>query len=121
MITLEDYLEASQLLISSCDLNAHIMERWLRKQGLERHTPVVIPNFLSAPYTVAATDLLLSLPRRIAEACIKSSPLKLVEVPFGLPPYDLIMAWHPLRDVTPAHVWLRQQILDVSCEIDAEI
>jgi DNA-binding transcriptional LysR family regulator len=119
-ITLEKYLETSQLLISSCDMNAHIMERWLFKQGLERNTPVVIPNFLSAPFTVAATDLLLSLPRRIAEACIQSSPLKLVEVPFGLPPYDVIMAWHPLRDATPAHAWLREQILAVSREIDAK-
>ncbi|QFY44084.1 LysR family transcriptional regulator [Candidatus Methylospira mobilis] len=117
-ITLEDYLETSQLLITSCDVNAHIMGRWLSKKGLERHTPVVIPNFLSAPYTVAATDLLLSLPRRIAEACVKSSPLKLVEVPFGLPPFDLIMAWHPLRDVDAAHVWLREQILAVSRDID---
>lgn len=108
----------SQLLISSCDLNAQTMDRWLAKQGLERRVAVVVPNFLAAPFTVAATDLLLSLPRRIAEACIKSSPLKIVEVPFGLPAYDLIMAWHPLRDKDPAHLWLREQIIAVSREID---
>ncbi len=118
-ITLEQYLETSQLLISSCDLNAHIMERWLTKHGLERHAPVVVPNFLSAPFTVATTDLLLSLPRRIAEACVRTAPLKMVEVPFGLPPYDLIMVWHPLRDNVASHVWLRDQIVGISREIEA--
>jgi DNA-binding transcriptional LysR family regulator len=117
-ITLEEYLQRNQLLISSCDLNAQIVERWLTKQGLERRIPVVVPNFLSAPFIVATTDLLLSLPRRIAEACIKLSPLKLVKVPFGLPAYDFVMAWHPLRDKDPAHQWLREQILEVSREID---
>ncbi|MVF22126.1 LysR family transcriptional regulator [Methylocaldum sp. BRCS4] len=117
-ITLEEYLQRNQLLISSCDLNAQIVERWLMKQGLERRVAVVVPNFLSAPFTVATTDLLLSLPRRIAEACIKSSPLKLVQVPFGLPAYDFVVAWHPLRDKDPAHQWLREQILEVSREID---
>jgi DNA-binding transcriptional LysR family regulator len=119
-ISLEQYLQMGQLLISSCDLNAQIMDRWLAKQGLERRVAVVVPNFLSAPFTVAATDLLLSLPRRIAEACIQSSPLKIVEVPFGLPAYDLIMAWHPLRDKDPAHTWLREQIIEVSRKIDRD-
>jgi DNA-binding transcriptional LysR family regulator len=119
-ISLEEYLESGQLLISSCDMNAHIMERWLTAQGLERQTPVVLPNFLSAPYTVASSDLLLSLPRRIADACLQSSPLKLVEVPFGLPPFDVIMAWHPLRDNAPAHAWLREQIKTVGREIDEQ-
>lgn len=119
-ITLEEYLRMSQLLISSCDMNAHIVERWLAQQGLERHISVVVPNFLSAPFTVATTDLLLSLPRRIAEACIRSSPLRIVRVPLGLPAYDLVMAWHPLRDKDPAHQWLREQLLEVSRDIERE-
>lgn len=117
-ISLEEYLRTSQLLISSCDMNALLVERWLVKQGMERRVAAVVPNFLSAPFTVAATDLLLSLPRRIAEACVRFSPLKIVEVPLGLPPYDVVMAWHPVKEKEPAHLWLREQVLEVSREID---
>jgi DNA-binding transcriptional LysR family regulator len=117
-ISLENYVQTSQLLISSCDMNAFLVERWLVGRGLERRVAAVVPNFLSAPFTVATTDLILSLPRRIAEACVRFSPLKIVEVPLGLPPYDVVMAWHPVKEKEPAHIWLREQVLQVSREID---
>ncbi|NJD05075.1 MAG: LysR family transcriptional regulator [Methylococcaceae bacterium] len=118
-LSVEDYLKTSQLLISSCDMNAVLVERWLSKQGMERRVAAVVPNFLSAPFTVASTDLLLSLPRRIAAACVAFSPLKIVEVPLGLPPYEVVMAWHPVKEKGPAHQWLREQVLQVSREIDS--
>lgn len=120
-ISPDDYLQLNQLMISSCDLNAHILESWLQNKGLERRVSVTVPNFLSAPFTVATTDLLLSLPRRIAESCVGFSHVKIVPLPFELPAYDLVMAWHPLKEKNPAHVWLRDQVMAVGREIDSSL
>jgi DNA-binding transcriptional LysR family regulator len=117
-ISVDEYLRRSQLLISSCDLNAVLVERWLEYHGLERRVALVVPNFLSAPFTVATTDLLLSLPRRIAEACKAFAAVKILPVPFDLPAYELVMAWHPVKEKDPGHAWLRAQIREVGAEIE---
>jgi len=72
-----------------------------------------VPHFLSAPFIVAKTDMLLSLPARIAEKFVGLAPLRVLSVPFDLPAYDLVMVWHPLRETDPAHRWLRDEILAV--------
>lgn len=119
-LSLEDYLQRSQLVISSCDVNAVIVARALANEGLERRVALVVPNFLSAPFTVATTDLLLSLPRRIAESCVNFAPLRILDMPLDLPPYDVVMAWHPAREKDPAHAWLRSHVQAVGDEIACE-
>ncbi len=116
-LSLQEYLDRSQLLISSCDLNAVMVERRLAKAGLERRVSLVVPNFLSAPFTVATTDLLLSLPGRVAEICLNLAPVTVLNMPLELPPYDLVMAWHPIRQTDRAHAWLRSLIQQVGQEI----
>jgi DNA-binding transcriptional LysR family regulator len=63
---------------------------------------------------VEKTDMILSLPERIANAFVDLAPLNILPLPIELPAYDLVMVWHPLHDPDPAHRWLRDQIAEVS-------
>ncbi len=110
-LSLEEYIAMKHLLISRTGTRIGMVDEWLAAQGLERRIALIVPHFLSAPFIVAKTDMLLSLPLRIAEQFVRLAPLKILPVPIDLPDYDLVMVWHPLREKDPAHRWLREQIL----------
>ncbi|MEO2281878.1 LysR family transcriptional regulator [Pseudoalteromonas pernae] len=60
----------------------------------------------------AGTDLLATLPRRLAEHLVANTrvELALCPVPFPIVPIGVSMLWSPLVHHSPAHVWLRQQL-----------
>lgn len=113
-LELETYLAANHMLISRTGSVTGLVDEWLRERGLERRIGLIVPHFLSAPLIVAQTDMLLSLPLRIAERFLTLAPLQILPLPFELPVFNLVMVWHPLREKDPAHLWLRQQ-LDQVC------
>ncbi len=110
---LEKYLTANHLLISRTGSNLGLIDAWLAKKQLDRRIGLIVPHFLSAPLIVAQTDLVLSLPLRVAQQFKSFAPLKILPLPIELPNFNLIMIWHPLRDKDPGHAWLRSQILSL--------
>ncbi len=113
-LTLEEYVSGKHMLISRTGTRVGLIDEWLAERGLTRRIALIVPHFLSAPFIVAKTDMILSLPERIANEFVGLAPLNILALPFELPAYDLVMVWHPLRDPDPAHRWLRDQIMEVS-------
>jgi DNA-binding transcriptional LysR family regulator len=118
-LSLEEYVASKHMLISRTGTRIGVIDEWLAERGLERRIALIVPHFLSAPFIVAKTDMLLSLPLRIAEQFIRLAPLHIEPVPIDLPAYGLVMVWHPLRQKDSAHRWLREQILAVCRALDA--
>ncbi len=115
--SLEEFVAVPHMLISRTGSNVGIIDQELTALGLERRIKLIVPHFLSAPLIVAKTDMILSLPHRIAEQFTKLAPLAIFPVPIKLPDYDLCMIWHPLRDKDPAHQWLRDKIIVIGGSI----
>ncbi len=102
--SLDQYLSMSHMLISRTGSNVGLIDQKLTEMGLERRIKLIVPHFLSAPMIVAETDMILSLPYRIAEQFKKIAALNIFPVPIDLPSYDLVMIWHLLREKDPAHL-----------------
>jgi DNA-binding transcriptional LysR family regulator len=117
-LTLEEYLFRKHMLISRTGSRVGLIDEWLAERGLERRIALIVPHFLPAPFIVAKTDMILSLPKRIADNFVGLAPLKVLPLPIELPAYDLVMIWHPLRNPDPAHRWLRDQITEICSELD---
>jgi DNA-binding transcriptional LysR family regulator len=117
--TLEEYLAATHMLISRTGDKMGVIDEKLAEIGGERRINCIVPHFLSAPLIVAQTDMILSLPYRLAIAFQKLVPVRIWPVPVELPDYDLVMIWHPLWEKDPAHGWLREQISLIGRKISA--
>ncbi len=111
--SLDEYLAAAHMLISRTGSQVGLIDEKLAELGLERRINLIVPHFLSAPLIVAETDMILSLPYRLAAQFRKLVALNILPVPLDLPNYDLAMIWHPLREKDPAHCWLREQIMAI--------
>jgi DNA-binding transcriptional LysR family regulator len=116
--SLDDYINVPHMLISRTGSPTGIIDEKLAELGRERRVKLIVPHFLSAPLIVAETDLILSLPYRIAKQFKKFTPLEIFPVPLELASYDLAMIWHPLCDKDPAHRWLRDTITTACKSID---
>jgi DNA-binding transcriptional LysR family regulator len=115
--SLDEYVSASHMLISRTGSSVGLIDQKLAELGLERRVKLIVPHFLSAPLIVAETDMILSLPYRIAQQFKKLAALEVFSVPVELPAYDLVMVWHPLQEKDPAHVWLRDKIIAIGRNI----
>lgn len=117
--SLDEYIAVPHMLISWKGTPSGIIDQYLSKLGQERRIKLIVPNFLSAPLIVAQTDMILSLPYKLAKRFTKFVPLEIYPVPIKLPTYDLVMIWHPLWDKDPAHLWLRNKITEIGRNLDS--
>ncbi len=109
-ITLEQFLECKHILITWREAGTGLIDDCLARAGLQRNISLVLPNFLTTPWILEKTDLLLCLPRRIADKFVQLAPLKILPVPIDLPPYELMMLWRPCHERDRAHMWLRERL-----------
>lgn len=82
----------------------------LSNLGVKRRVMLKLPHFLAAPVIVAQSDLILTLPRRIAIMFAEYVNLAILEPPIDFGQYDYMQFWHERRDRDPLHIWLRELI-----------
>ena len=116
-LTLERFAAASHALIAPTGQPGGFVEDALAKHGLSRRIVFTTPSFLVAPHVVAATDLLLIAPARIAVAFAKPLALLTFAPPIDLPGFRVAMFWHDRHDADPAHRFVRREIARVAAAL----
>ncbi len=116
-LTLERFAAASHALVAPTGQPGGIVEDALAKHGLSRRIAFTTPSFLVAPQVVAATDLLLIMPERVAAAIARTSQLVLFKPPLALPGFDVAMFWHGRHDSDAAHRFIRGEIARVAAAL----
>jgi len=89
-------------------------ERFFRQHGIERKLRVIAHDFNSVPQIVAGTDLLATMPTRLATLAAERYPIRLFAPPMKLPPLQHCMQWHRHHTDEPCHRWIRKVMLDVA-------
>lgn len=76
-----------------------------------RRIALTVPHFFLAPSLVAASDLIITLPERVAHIVCANNPLRIVPLPIKLRAFDVMLVWHDRVHRDPANMWLRDQVL----------
>ena len=79
-----------------------------RREGPVRTSPE--PSFLAIADVVARTDLISTIPTRLAAYLAKSLPIAIYDLPLPLPGPDYAMYWHPRSQADEGHKWLRERV-----------
>jgi DNA-binding transcriptional LysR family regulator len=79
-------------------------------QGVRRDIKLQLPGFVAAAGIVADSDLLLTIPRRLARRAAEFYPLRVTELPVDVAEVTLAMMWHGRLDTSPLHRWVRGRI-----------
>lgn len=86
-----------------------MVDEALARLGRERRVVASLTSFLVAPALVAQSDLICTVPARLARA--QGDAVVVVPPPCELESFSVHMGWHARTDTDPAQKWLRQQVL----------
>lgn len=95
-----------------------VIDTILSQKGLRRELALQVPHFASVPFIVAESNLIATVPRRLALRLRTTLKIQVLELPIAMPPLRLSMLWHERMDVDPAHVWLRGLLAETAALID---
>ncbi|MCP1175857.1 LysR family transcriptional regulator [Ralstonia chuxiongensis] len=109
-LSLEQYLQARHVVVVPWFDTGSIISATLERLGLKRDVAIQLPSLLAAPFIVAKSNYLITLPRRVAEQFCGAAPLAIHPAPFQIPRYTLEVYFHHRHAGIPGHAWLQQQI-----------
>lgn len=109
-LSLRQYLAARHVVVTPWADAGSVINAALEQQGLKRDVAVQLPSLLAAPYIVARSNYMITLPRRLATELSSAVPLAIFPAPFPIPSYGLEFYFHRRHASIPGHVWLREQM-----------
>ena len=110
-LNLEQYLAERHIVVLPWSDEVSLIDVMLAKQGLKREVSVQLPSVMAAPFIVANSDLLITVPLRAAQQLIDAAPLKVFSAPFHAPRFTLRALYHSRYGSMPGHRWMRDQML----------
>jgi DNA-binding transcriptional LysR family regulator len=69
-----------------------------------------VPHFVAVPYIVSSTDLLVTVPQKLAESAAVPFKLQYVKPPLRLPSLQTNVFWHRRFNQDDGNQWLRNLI-----------
>ena len=112
-LSLKRYVSLRHIAVTISGVGESAVDVALAAQGLTRHVALRVPHFLAAAMLVADSDMILTLPSRLARLLAQTLPLALLDLPLQVAPLSPAMIWHERFHRDPAHAWVRQQLVDV--------
>lgn len=109
--SLTAYIEASHVQIAPRGLPGGPVDDALARLGYSRRVIATLPSFLMAPRLIRGTDLVLTVPERIAQAVAGELGLLEVPLPFEFGRFVLHQFWHERTERDAAGQWLRARVL----------
>ncbi len=117
-LSLDLFVRLPHALISPRGSGASYVDEALAKLGRQRRIALRVPYFLAAPFVIARSDLVLTLPERLAHQLAKGLPIDILPPPVELTSFSSYLIWHERDEADPAHTWLRGAITRAAGAVD---
>ena len=114
-LTLDEFcsLEHIQVSVPGSGFSTRIDEA-LAALGRKRHSRLAVPHFLLVPEIIARSDMISSLPERLARGYARQ--LRICEPPVELQKFTVGEIWHERNERDPAQQWLRDVLAELAQE-----
>lgn len=101
------YEAEAHVVVSGSGTGHPIVERELARQGVQRRVALKVPNYVGLSYLIQGTDLVATIPLRLAEVISRRGRYRMFDPPVALPGYEIKMHWHERFHQDPGHRWMR--------------
>jgi DNA-binding transcriptional LysR family regulator len=109
-LTLDIYLSLDHLIVSFAGDLVGTIDEILARDGHSRRVAASSPMFLSAFAAAAASDLIVTAPRRLAVRFARRFGLRVLDLPFAAEPFPVDMIRSRSSTGDPAVDWLVERI-----------
>ena len=118
-ISLEDYIRLPHVLTSLRPGRSvrGFVDEALEELGLQRSVALTTPRFLTVPYLVAQAPVIVTMGARLARRFAADLGLSLSPPPVKVKDVTVSLLWHASYHHDPAHIWLRDQLVQLVAEL----
>jgi DNA-binding transcriptional LysR family regulator len=108
-ISLEQFLSLphARPLGTGRTTTGRVVDEAVEQLGRQLNLAFLVQNFLTIPLMMEGTDLIATVPLRLATFLRKQHPLQILETPLRLPRVRYAAYWHERSQKDPGHRWLR--------------
>jgi DNA-binding transcriptional LysR family regulator len=120
-LDLKTFIHAQHLIVASQEEPYLKINQTLEKAGIFAGAHFQVPHFVAVPYIVATSDLLVTVPQKLAERAAAPFGLLYSKPPLRLPHLQTNMFWHRRYHQDAGNLWLRGFISERFLEDDSLI
>lgn len=111
-LTTQRLAQARHLVVTSMERPYDSINEALGKAGIDLAASFSVPHFAAVPYIVSTTDLVATVPLKLAERAAAPFQLEAVKSPLALPALQTNMFWHRRYNQDEGNRWLRSLVAD---------
>ncbi len=119
VLSLEDFIQADQLLVSLSGQAQGIVDVCLAKQGMKRRLAMTLNSFAGAIELVRTTSLITVLPYPMVADSVARGDIVTRKLPLQVPTSTMYMAWHRRDDRNASVRWLKSLLADLTKQLIA--
>jgi DNA-binding transcriptional LysR family regulator len=112
-MSLEAYAAQNHVLVSPRGDTTGALDRILVDFGLRRRIALLVATYLAVPAALAGSDLIATVPRRVAEQIAANAAITITPLPIDFAT-TVSMAWHRRAAGDPAQSWFRALLIDAA-------
>jgi DNA-binding transcriptional LysR family regulator len=112
-LTRKRFLDLGHAVVQAEGRSQEVFEKFLHAKGMRRRIALHVPHFMSIPYVIAKSDLIVTVPLAVGTAFAERGDLKLVRPIFDLPRFDLKQHWHRRVHQDARNQWVRNQVAQI--------
>jgi DNA-binding transcriptional LysR family regulator len=112
-LSIDQFQSETHLAITTCGTGHGIIEKTLEAKGIRRRVGLAVPSFLGITSIITTLDYLVMLPEQLARHLASAGNIRVLPLPFSMPPYHIMQHWHERYTQDPASRWLRSVIANL--------
>ena len=110
-MSLDEFSAADHVVVVSEGTGHGQADELLRRKKIARKVVLTVPHYVAVGHILHDTDLVATVPERLAQALVKPFGLSYVRHPAKLPEIEINLFWHGRYNKDPANAWLRSMIV----------
>ena len=111
-ISLAEFAAAQHVVIVSAGTGHGKVDELLKRSGIERKVRLTVPHFVGVGHILQTTNLVATVPERLAQRLVEPFGLSHVAHPATLPEVAINVFWHAKFHKAPANQWLRSLVFE---------
>jgi DNA-binding transcriptional LysR family regulator len=115
-MTTSIYKRERHVAITAVGSGHEQVEGELQRLGLERQVALSLPTLPGLGNLLAKTELIATVPDRVAQMLVSIAQVKALPPPFSLPSFAIKQHWHERYQHDPANRWLRSVVAELFLE-----
>jgi len=112
----DEFLKAKHAVVVAEDTGHGLAEKLISELAAPRFIQLRLPHFIAVPYIISTTDLIVTVPEKLAETTLEQFDLIMRPLPIEIKSIQINLFWHRRFHQDAGNQWLRGLMFDLFSE-----